>query len=246
MKKVMFLAILLLLVPAVYAQLDWSITDLRCGNDKLDEFELCEEGLGNGYCEDLGRILKVASVCDTQHCTCLPRVNKAFCGNNIREGIELCDGDGEDFCAEFGNATGMNLTCNPDTCGCDVVEAVPADYNPVVIDELKNQSQKTAVCGDKKVERDEECDPPNTLCTIGFDESGICTDECKCVPPELFGEEPEEEPDEEPVVVESNGMEERNESGNESMNESVPEIPEEEAEPGFFGKLWAWIVSLFS
>ena len=53
MKKIVVLVALLLL-PVVYAQLDWAITDLRCDDGKLDDFELCEPDFdGDGYCEDL-------------------------------------------------------------------------------------------------------------------------------------------------------------------------------------------------
>jgi len=246
MKRVL-IVLLLLAVPA-YAQLDWAVTDLRCGNGKLDDFELCEPDIGDGYCEDLGKLLKVAAVCDEQHCTCLPRVNKAFCGNNIREGIELCDGDAEDFCEEFGNITGVDLVCNKDTCGCDIADAVPSDYNPLVIDELKNKSQEEAVCGDKKVERDEECDPPNTLCTIGLDDSGICTEQCKCVPPELYGKEESEEPQEaEQKETENETIAPANIT--DDLNASVPNENETEKpkeQKGFFASVWAWIVALFS
>lgn len=234
---------LVFLIPFVSAQLDWSITDLRCGNDKLDEFEMCEDGMGDGFCKDLGKILKVASVCDKAHCTCLPRVNKAYCGNDIREGIEVCDGTAEDFCDELGDAMNLSLTCNKKTCGCDIKDNIPVDYNPATVEELVNKSQQTATCGDKKVERDEECDPPQTLCTTNKDGPGICDDSCKCVPPELYGAK------EEPIVEEA-PVEEVNESKEEPIQEDEvveEESKEEEPEkPGFFARVWAWIVALFS
>lgn len=237
------IVILLLILPMAFAQLDWSVTDLRCGNEKLDEFELCEEGVEKNYCDDMAAILGIDTACDTQHCTCLPRVNRAFCGNDKREGVELCDGTAEDLCGEFGNITGLSLVCNPDTCGCEIAESVPEDYNPLVVEELINKSQEASVCGDKKVERNEDCDPPNTLCTTGAGDAGVCTEDCECVLPSAL-DEPEEQ--EEPV--------EQNETPVESEEAEVAEEPEQNdtaeredtEEPGFFGRLWAWVVALFS
>lgn len=242
MKRVVSIAILaLFLLPIVYAQLDWSITDLRCGNGVLDEFELCEKGLEEGFCDELGDVLEIDAVCDPYHCTCLPRVNKAFCENNIREGVELCDGDSEDRCPAFGNAINLSLTCNKKTCGCDLNETLPVDYNPLVVEELSNASQTASKCGDKKVERNEDCDPPNTLCTTAGDEAGICTDKCKCVEPSMLGKE------EEPVkeeVKEENVSVVVEENVSESVELNVTEVPEKK--PGFFARLWAWFAGLFS
>jgi len=135
MKK--WLIVMLLLLPMAAAQLDWKITDLRCDNDKLDDFELCENGVEETFCDDLGDLLGIDAVCDVAHCTCLPRVNTAYCGNDIREGVEVCDGSAEDFCPAFGNITGLPLKCNEDTCGCDLDENIPDDYNPrIIITEL--------------------------------------------------------------------------------------------------------------
>lgn len=243
MKKFVILFAVLLTLPFVYAQFDWAITDLRCGDGNIDQFELCEKGVEDvNYCEDLGKILKVASVCDTAHCTCLPRVNKAFCGNNIREGIEVCDGDGEDFCAELGNATGLNLSCNKSTCGCDILGDIPNDYNPLTVDTLENLSSAPSSCGNKKVERDEDCDPPNTLCTTSNLDAGVCTDKCKCVEPSALDEsEVKEEVKEETNQTE---LVEENLTEDIPANDSVEVV--EEKKPGFFGRFWAWIKALFS
>lgn len=262
MKKIIFILALLLL-PVVYAQLPWTITDLRCGNDKLDDFEMCENGIESpNYCEDVAELLEIDTACDTFHCTCLPRVNKAYCGNDRREGVEICDGSGEDFCPELGQRMNLSLICNPLTCGCELNETVPADYNPLVVEELENASQTASVCGNKKVERAEDCDPPNTLCTTDLGEPGICTEECRCVEPGAL-DEPEDSELNEQAADEVN--ETSNETSydaevnlsnvndtlevNDSINESNLTGPaDEEAaeEKGFFGKLWAFIVSIFS
>jgi len=162
MKRVLIL-VALLLVPAAIAQLDWDITDLRCGNGVVDDLELCEKGLGDGHCKVIADLLGIDTVCDVEHCTCLPRVNMAYCGNNRREGIELCDGTAEDFCPQFGNATNMSLVCDPDTCGCKITGTLSSEYDPETIEALINASKVTAVCGNKKIEGSEDCDPPQHI-----------------------------------------------------------------------------------
>lgn len=250
MKKVL---IFLLLASAVYAQLPWSVTDLRCGNGKIDEFEMCDGGIRDlGHCEALGTILKIDLACDSQHCTCLPRVNKAYCGNNIREGVEMCDGHAEDKCGELGVAINLSLKCDPDSCGCLLNDtAIPVDYDPSVLDALHNQSGRASSCGDKKVERAEDCDPPDTLCTTATKEPGICTSKCKCVTPAELARE-----NEEAVVLapSETNLSETNRTvmnNSESDNSEVPKDNltsqvEGPKEPGFFGRAWAWIVGLFS
>ncbi len=244
MKSSYILIVLLVLLPAVYAQLDWSITDLRCGNGVLDDFELCEEDLEEGFCDELATILEIDTVCDTQHCTCLPRVNRAYCGNDKREGVEVCDGTGPDMCPEYGNLTGLKLKCNPKTCGCSLDEDIPVDYSPEVVEDYVNATQISSVCGDKKVERNEDCDPPNTLCTAAGGDAGVCTEKCKCVlPGEL---DKKEEPAETPVVKEPETKVSENVSVSpaENATEEVSEPVEEKK--GFFGSIWAWFVGLFS
>ncbi len=260
MKKALLLAVLLVLIPAVYAQLPWAVTDLRCGNDKLDEFELCEKGIESpNYCDDVAELLGIDTVCDVYHCTCLPRVNKAYCGNDRREGVEICDGSGEDFCGNLSQILNMSLVCDPSTCGCELNETVPKDYNPLVIEELENASQTASVCGDKKVERAEDCDPPNTLCTTDGGEPGICTKKCRCVEPAALDDDNEPvKKDEAPVPTlydssenvsdDSNVTEQLDSAVDESDTDAdaVPESEPEVEERGFFGRLWAWIVGIFS
>ncbi|MBW3018689.1 hypothetical protein KY329_00695 [Candidatus Woesearchaeota archaeon] len=236
MKKSLVLGLFLVLLSvAAYAQLDWMVTDLKCGNGKLDQFELCEEGVETTRCEIIGEMLKVATACDTDHCTCLPRVIKTFCGNDIREGIELCDGESEeDLCPEFGKRINLTLECNA-KCGCDIIDTVPEDYNPEYLQQLDNESKKEAVCGDKQVDGAEQCDPPGTLCTTNLDEPGECSDKCIC----------------EILVTEKNETEQVNETVPEKKDEiKVHQLneteKEAESEPGFFTKIWNWIVSLFS
>jgi len=255
MKKIVMVLVVLLgvlLLPVVYAQIPWDISDLRCGNGVRDRYELCEKKLNNSLCEDFGKILKVASNCDDAHCTCVPRVLKAYCGNNRREGIEVCDGNGEDKCSELGALMNVSLKCNPSTCGCAINESIPTDYSPKVIAALKNLSQVTSVCGDKKVERDEECDPPNTLCTTSTKEPGVCTQKCRCVKPQLLSE-PTKQPEggveknksvSSPSVNELNASESlvlENTSHDEKLGTEVQVKPR-----GFFARMWDWIMALFS
>ena len=92
---------LVLLVPLAFAQLPWEVTDLRCGNGVLDQFELCENKVEESKCGEIGKLLSIAMACDWQHCTCVPRVISTYCGNNRRETMEVCDGKGEDLCPQL-------------------------------------------------------------------------------------------------------------------------------------------------
>ncbi len=246
MKKVVVLVALLVMLPAVTAQLSWSITDLRCGNGILDEFELCEKGVEESRCDQIAEKMGIDMGCYEQHCTCVPRVNPTYCGNDRRDFNEMCDGsDPEDMCPVLGEIMGnLTLTCNKSTCGCDIA-AVPQDYNPTYLDKLSNISETPSSCGDKKVERDEDCDPPNTLCTVNTGNPGVCTDKCKCVAPEML-DVPEEK--EQPAVEENATMNATVESAGENETGEPSEMSEETAEkkPGFFGRIWAWIKGLFS
>ncbi|MEM3154751.1 MAG: hypothetical protein QW165_04275 [Candidatus Woesearchaeota archaeon] len=237
-KAVIFVALLLL--PFAYAQLDWSITDLRCGNGKLDEFELCEKDVEFSKCDILAEKLGIDMGCYEQHCTCVPRVNPVYCGNNRRDFNEMCDGSGEDVCHVLAEIMGnVTLKCNPKTCGCDIVD-VPVDYSPAVIERFQNATQAASKCGDKKVERDEDCDPPNTLCTTSTKEPGICTEKCKCLSPDQLDEE-----ETTPVPAEANLTANATEMP-ENVTPTLTVEPEAEEKPGFFSRLWAWLVGLFS
>jgi len=245
MKKAWLILILILIaMPAVLAQLDWSITDQRCGNGVLDKYELCEEDVEFSRCDQLAENLDIAMNCFDQHCTCVPRVNPSYCGNSRRDFFELCDaGDSDDRCDELGAIMNLSLVCNPKTCGCSINESLDADYNPTVIEDLITKSQTPSICGDKKVERDEECDPPNTLCTTILKEAGICTDSCKCATPEELAEK------EEPEDKNTTEIDNSNESSLES-NETIPsnetsETEETEEKPGFFSRIFSWFANLF-
>lgn len=251
MKKAL---IFLLLVVPVLAQLDWTITELKCGNSNLDKYELCDKGATDTYCDDLGTLLKIDPVCDAAHCTCLPRVNTAYCGNNIREGVELCDGTAEDFCPEFGNITGIKLRCNVKTCGCIINETIPSDYNPVTIEQLENKAATESVCGNKKVERAEECDPPNTLCKTILGDPGVCTSKCECIEPSKLDQPKKMEPIApikkiETVKATINTTENKTQTTETNINtENTTEITtanETTEKPGFFGRIWNWITGLF-
>ncbi len=233
MRTILLLALLIL--PQVLAQIPTEISEQRCGNKALEQFELCEKGVDETKCDDLADLLGIDTACDTQYCTCLPRVNKAFCGNNNREGVELCDGNGEDKCAEFGQKINLTLVCDPKTCGCKINQSVPAGYNPVEIETLTNISQQNATCGNKKVERSEDCDPPNTLCTTNTKQAGVCTAECKCIDPRAEAEE---------KANISNSSELNKTTAEE--DKQTEEKTTEEPEKGFFSKLLSWLAKLFS
>ena len=231
-------------LPEAIAQIPWEISDQRCGNKVLDQFELCEKNVSESHCPTLGTLLKVATACDYAHCTCVPRVNKAFCGNNKREGVEVCDGTGPDKCPEYGALINLSLVCNPKTCGCKLNESIPEDYNPLVIETLTNNSQKTAVCGDRKVERGEDCDPPNTLCTTNTREPGVCSKTCSCLLPDLLDSESRETPNTSNTTINNSPTTEF--STNENITNTTSEQTEPAPERGFFARILTWIAQLFS
>lgn len=232
MKKSVPIGLFLLLAITATAQLDWSVTDLRCGDGTLDPYELCEDGVADSRCQYLEEWMEIDTACYDLHCTCLPLVNTAFCGNDRREGVEMCDGEGEDFCDELGEKMNLTLTCNA-KCGCDIAEPIPDDYNPDFIKQLENQTTQEPVCGDNNVEGAEQCDPPETLCTTPLGEPGECDKDCTCQ-----------------ALEPTPGTESVNETTEPTLNETEepeqaePEEPEEQ--PGFFARLWKWIVSIFS
>jgi len=109
-----------------------------------------------------------------------------------------------------------------------------------IIEKLENLTKVQSDCGNKKIEGNEDCDPPNTLCTTNTQEPGICTEDCECLlPGELVKkEEPAVEPE---VKVQETVKEPVNVTP--EVNES--EEPKEEKK-GFFARIWAWIKSIFS
>lgn len=147
--KMRTLACLLLLFALISASASASIipkklTEQKCGNGVREGYELCEPGTAFDICPAIGRLLKVAMVCNEVDCSCLP--NTKDCGNQIHEGVEMCDpGEKEepiDFCPNVSNAIGLPLEC--DTATCDCVPKGPA----VII----------SYCGDEKVEGNEDCE----------------------------------------------------------------------------------------
>lgn len=241
MKKTWLVFILLLAVPAAYAQLDWSITDQRCGDGILDKYELCEEGVNFSRCDQLAENLEIAMNCHWQHCTCVPRVNPVYCGNGRRDFFEMCDkGDLDDRCDDLSAIMNLSLVCNQKTCGCSINQTLETDYNPTVVEDLVAKSQTPSICGDKKVERDEDCDPPNTLCTTIFKEAGVCTDKCKCLTPEELAKQ--EEPKNELKNETASPTIEENKTITEPINETADNETEK---PGFFSRIISWFANLF-
>ncbi|MEM2916181.1 MAG: hypothetical protein QXT19_02385 [Candidatus Woesearchaeota archaeon] len=126
-------------IPAKY-------TEQKCGNGIREGYELCEPGTAYDICPAIGKLLKIAVVCNEQTCDCLPGRTAKDCGNQIREGIEMCDpGTKEppvDFCPNISAAIGLPLVCDKETCDC-----IPAGA-PVIL----------STCGDNKVEGNEDCE----------------------------------------------------------------------------------------
>jgi len=258
MKKSIIIGLFLLLAISATAQLDWSTTDLRCGDGVLDPYEMCEEGVAENRCTYLEEWMKIDTACYTDHCTCLPLVNTGFCGNDRRDGVEMCDGSGEDLCDDLGEKMNLTLTCNT-KCGCDIADPIPQDYNPDFIKKLENQTYE-AECGNIQIEGAEQCDPAGVLCTTSLGEPGECAADCTCTP--IEGNQTTNARN--ATAEETNTTDSTNTSRNDSVTDTATDATdaanvtetEQSAENatgkpakqelGFFGKLWNWLVSIFS
>ena len=245
MKRGIIAVILLLLLTSItYAQISRDITKIRCGDGVIDDFEMWEEGIELDKCDKMAKLLGIDAAGYSDECVCVPFVKKAFCGNDIREGVEMCDGlSEEDFCPQFGEAIGLELKCNPDTCICEISTGVPDAYDPTQNETEEEEPEGMAVCGDKVLQLKEECDPPNTLCTLPDGSVGICAEGCKCVETESIGiEEKEEENQTEAEETEEEIKEDKKE------DEPLEEVEEatKVQQKGFFARLWEWVKDLFS
>jgi hypothetical protein len=121
------------------------LTEQKCGNGVREGYEVCEPDTAYDLCPSIGKLLKIAMVCNEMTCNCLPDRSAKDCGNNIREGVEMCDPGKKatvDFCANVSMALGINLVCDTKTCDC-----IPS--GPII---------KLSTCGDSKVEGNEDCE----------------------------------------------------------------------------------------
>ena len=231
----------------VNGQISTDITSIKCGDGVLDEYNMCEKDVDNmSRCDKMGEILKIDTGCWQETCACAPKVNPAFCGNDRREGVEMCDGTGEDFCEEYGEAIGFELKCIPDQCICEIVGEIPSEYNP--IQEEEKESEGMAVCGDRKLHSSEECDPPNTLCNLEDDTVGVCAKGCVCVAKESIGIEEKQTAENETQQIQEETEEQETETEqqeNEITDEEKTESEITSTEDGFFSKLWDWFKTIF-
>jgi hypothetical protein len=255
-EKIIILFFALIFFSAfVQAQISREITKMRCGDGILDEFEMCEKEIETDRCEKMGELLKIATFCRTEECVCAPFVKQTFCGNNRREGAEMCDGTGEDLCPQYGEMIGIPLVCNKETCICDIAGGVPATYDPSFEEEEKEEGMP--VCGDGILHSMEECDPPNTLCILESGKTGICAPGCICVETESIGIEdeiPEDQFEEEQIseIPEENKTDENeiteelqeNEKDSIEKDESKEKISEIQKK-GFFARLFEWLKEIF-
>ncbi len=127
------------IIPAEY-------TEQKCGNGIREGYELCEPDTVFDLCPSIGKILKIAMVCNDATCNCLPDRSAKDCGNHILEGVEMCDpGTKEefvDYCPNVSMAIGIPLMCDNKTCDC-----IPSGPRIVL-----------STCGDGKVEGNEDCE----------------------------------------------------------------------------------------
>ncbi len=230
-------------LSVVNGQISTDITSIKCGDKVLDEYNMCEKDVDNRTkCDKMGELLKIDTGCWEQTCACAPKINSAFCGNDRREGAEMCDGTGEDFCEAYGEAIGWKLKCIPDQCICELVEGLPSGYDPEQEEEKEDEGM--AVCGDMKLHSSEECDPPNTLCELDDGSVGVCAQGCVCIKKESIGFQ-----DETDVIEENKTQEIQQEETKDSEIIEIEETTQESetlsSEEGFFSNLWNWFKSIF-
>ncbi len=147
MKVVAWLLVLAVLAFSVSASvIPAEYTEQKCGNGIREGYELCEPDTVFDLCPSIGKILKIAMVCDERYCNCLPGRSAKACGNQILEGVEMCDpGTKEelvDYCPNVSMAIGIPLVCDNNTCDC-----IPSGPRIVL-----------STCGDDKVEGNEDCE----------------------------------------------------------------------------------------
>jgi hypothetical protein len=150
MKRLLLLFIVLLVISSTVTAsiIPASLTEQKCGNGKREGYELCEPNTAFDLCPAIGKILKIAMVCNENTCACLPGESAKNCGNGIRESAEACDpGTGKkgpqlDICQNISQIIGLPLKCDPQVCDC------VASGIPVVLSE----------CGDDEIEGAEDCE----------------------------------------------------------------------------------------
>jgi hypothetical protein len=160
---IIVLACVMLSIGASASVIPAKYTEQKCGNGVREGYELCEPDTAFDICPSIGKLLKIAMVCDERNCACLPDEKAKNCKSEIREGVEMCDpGDKEpvvDFCGNISAAIGLPLQCDTETCDC-----VPKGP-PVVI----------SYCGDGKVEGNEDCESDDDC------PKGRTCENCTCI-----------------------------------------------------------------
>lgn len=201
-----------------FAQISEDITITYCGNGKFDKYELCEPDVKD-LCPELGMVLnRIVMECNERSCGCLPGRTAMDCGNNVREGAELCDA-GIDFCPNLSRIMGLGLECDKKTCLCKPAETL-------------------SYCGDGKVQGIEDCEEDSDC-----GEGKYCN-ECVC---KDLGVEEKALVDVEKKIEEKEQTEEVTETAvNEAFEEAPVEEVLQEEKIGFFKRLWLWIKGLFS
>jgi len=113
-----------------------------CGDNNIEPGEECDDG----------------NLVDADGCSANCELELLNCGNNIKEGLEICDGNDLNgkTCQDYGYSDPETLTCNVNCLDFDV-------------------SGCNYVCGDNNLEPDEECDDGNLIDGDGCD--SLCQSE---------------------------------------------------------------------
>lgn len=155
--------IFIIIVMVFYVSCD-SDTPATCGDGKIQVGEECDVIIEGGSCTDYGFYegnLKCTTDCklDTSEC-------KGYCGDGIRNGIEICDGFdlGENTCLSRGYYGG-EISCTED-CLLDVSDC-----------------QNYGRCGNQLADGEEDCDGSDlreeSCESLGYHEGTLsCNEDC--------------------------------------------------------------------
>jgi hypothetical protein len=110
-----------------------------CGDDTIDGSDVCDgTDLGVANCTTMGLgftggTLYCNDNCDGFITTLCTSDGTEYCGNNIKDGGDVCDGTdlGTGTCQNQGDYSGGTLTCNPSCTGFITTQCIPNSTNQI-------------------------------------------------------------------------------------------------------------------